>query len=103
MQDLRQGNYIVMNEEYDRRVYDRAGRVSDRHRVYVCWSLDGERELFISRSCFYSRVTGSRVCSTPNYFELPQKAVSTDTIPIHTLLRQYLGNSDNSWNFGRIR
>ena len=41
-----------MNKEYDR-----AERVNDHHRVYVCSSLDEERELFISRSCFYSRVT----------------------------------------------
>ena len=50
-----------MNEEYDR-----ARRVSDRLRVYVCWSLDGERELFISHSCFYSRVT---VYFRPGLFE----------------------------------
>ena len=42
MQDFKQGNYIVMNEEYDRREFDRAARVSDRYRVYVCWSQDEE-------------------------------------------------------------
>ena len=36
MQDLRQGNYIVMNEEYDRRLYTTTpDRGSDRYRVYV--------------------------------------------------------------------
>ena len=38
MQDLRQGNYIVMYEEYNR-----AGRVSDRHSVYICWNQEKER------------------------------------------------------------
>ena len=37
-------NYIVMNEEYDRREYDRTGRVSDRYKV-VCWSKNEERAL----------------------------------------------------------
>ena len=45
-----------MNDDYDRHEYDREERVSDLHRVYVCWSVDGERELFISRSCLYSHV-----------------------------------------------
>ena len=42
MQDLRLGNYIVMNEEYDRREFDRAGCMSDQNRVYVCCSQDEE-------------------------------------------------------------
>ena len=33
MQDLRQGNYIDMNEEYDRHEFNRAGRMSDCLRV----------------------------------------------------------------------
>ena len=36
MQDLGQDNYIVKNEKYDRNEFDRAGRESDRYRVYVC-------------------------------------------------------------------
>ena len=47
------GTTLFMNEEYDRNEYNRAGRVSDRHRVYVCWSLDGEREFSSNRCGFY--------------------------------------------------
>ena len=53
MQDLRQGYYIIMKEEFDRREFHRARRVSDRYRVYVCWSQDEERELSSSRCDSY--------------------------------------------------
>ena len=56
-----------MNKEYDRREYDRAEHVNDHHRVYVCGSLDEERELYISRSCFYSHVI---VYFRPGLFEV---------------------------------
>ena len=45
-----------MNEEYDRREYNCARRKNDRYRVYVCWRLNGKRELFISHPAYIGRI-----------------------------------------------
>ena len=71
-------------------LFDHTGRVSDRHRVYECWSLEGEKELFISRSCFYSRVI---FYFRPGLFEVAANSTRRVTwsddnaYSIHTLFR----------------
>ena len=69
MQDLGQGNYNIYE-------WARTSRENGWRSFYVCYSLDGKRKLFISRSCFYSRVI---VYFCPGLFKVAANSTRCDT------------------------
>ena len=89
MQDLGQGNYILYEWGIrPTRIRPRRARKRSTQSLRLLESRRRERELFISRSCFYSRV---KVYFHPGYSKLPPilRVASHDqtTMTIHALFR----------------